>query len=109
MHKDMARYVTIANFLYDNCLLRTLLVNKKIACRKYVSNLLCNNYFRAPRKHNLRGKNFCLVNLFTNDLYLIELIKVILMCLFILFKPSCHKRPFEKLVKIKCSEPGGLC
>lgn len=31
------------------------------------------------------------------------------MCLFILFKPSCHKRPFEKLVKIKCSEPGGLC
>lgn len=55
------RYGKVRNhcqFLYDNCLLGTLLVNKKIACWKYVSNLLCNNYFRAPRKHNLRGKKF---------------------------------------------------
>lgn len=58
MYKDMVRYVIIVNFLYDNCFFGILLVNKKIVCWKYVSNLFCNNYFRVLRKYNLRGKKF---------------------------------------------------
>lgn len=67
--------------------------------------MFCNNILGRQETIILKTS---LVLLFTNDSYLIELIKVISMCLLILFKACCHKRLFQKLVKIKCSEPGSF-